>query len=94
MLKATCLSNMSWYMPIALLSVCSAAVASRMLFSIICRNNASTCCATALIACGELGSRFSAARPLRSVYVVAAEVSIDAPPSAGSVEVIGGKVVI
>jgi len=31
-------------------------LASRMLFSIICRNRASTCSATALIDCGELGS--------------------------------------
>ena len=67
MLNATCLSNMSWYMPISLLSVSCAAEASRMLFSIICRNRASTCCATALKASGEFGSRFSAAKPLMSV---------------------------
>src|SRR5579859_4227 len=99
MLKATCLSNMSWYMPMALLSVCSAALASRMLFSIICRNKASTCWATALTACGEFGSRFNAARALMSAYVVAAEASTAVSPSAGrprvgSVEVTEVEVVI
>jgi hypothetical protein len=65
-----------------------------MLFSIICKNNASTCFATALMASGEFGSRFKAARPLTSVYVVAAEVSTGAPPSAGSVELVSGKEVV
>jgi hypothetical protein len=52
---------MSWYMPISLLSPSpSSALASRMLFSIICKNSASTCCATAWIACGEEGLAFSA----------------------------------
>ena len=94
MLKATCLSNMSWYMLISLLLVSSAEVASRMLFSIICKNSASTCFATALMASGEFGSRFKAARPLTSVYVAAAEASSGAPPVIGSIEVVGGKVVI
>ena len=67
MVRATCLSNMSWYMLISLLSGSLLLLASRMLFSIICRNIASTCCATALIACGELGSFFRASNPLMSV---------------------------
>ncbi len=59
---------MSWYMPISLLSPSpSSALASRMLFSIICKNSASTCCATAWIACGEEGLAFSADSALISL---------------------------
>jgi len=66
--SAICLSNMSWYMLISLLADSpTSALASRMLFSIICRNSASICWATACSACGERGSFLSAASPLRSL---------------------------
>src|SRR5258708_35026588 len=78
MVSAICLSNISWYMPISLLSPSpAAAFASRMLFSIICRNSASTCCATACSAAGELGSFLSPARPLGSLYVFAFAIAGD-----------------
>ena len=45
----------------------ASALASRMLFNIICMNIASTCWATACMDCGEFGSVLSAASPLTSV---------------------------
>jgi hypothetical protein len=53
-----------------------------MLFNIICRNKASTWLATALIVRGELGAFLRASKPLRSVYVDAAEVSAAETPGA------------
>ena len=59
---------MSWYMPVSLLVGSPAASpASRMLFSIICRNSASTCSDTALTVAAEAGAFLSAASAFKSV---------------------------
>ena len=50
--------------------------------------------ATALIAWGDVGSALSAAKPLRSVYVVAAEVSVSEEPRDGRAPVNERSVVI